>query len=90
MRNAVAEVWEKTINEVRIAQIMEYELNKFKKEIIPQLQENQANNSSTASMPNIDYNAFHQLSKKMDQLHSDVRNLEKSCDSLFKALCKFK
>lgn len=90
MLNAVAEVFAKTNDDMRLREIISNELRGVKSMIITQLKEIQMDMMVSQNNTHIDYGPIKELSKKIDQLHLDVRNLDKSCDSLYKALCKFK
>lgn len=90
MNNAIAEVFAKTNDDMKLREIISDELREVKSMIITQLKEIQMDMMVNQNNTHIDYGPIKELSKKIDQLHLDVRNLDKSCDSLYKALCKFK
>ena len=73
MLNAVAEVFAKTNDDMKLREIISDELRGVKSMIITQLKEIQMDMMVNQNNTHIDYGAIKELSKKIDQLHLDVR-----------------
>lgn len=86
--NAVAKTFEAINNKIAISETMRIEFEKFRKELLNDMDLRMAQNSTANSNSNSWDNR--ELIRKIDELKRFVHDMTISCESLYKALKSFK